>query len=141
MGNYNLARFLQAGEYVYPSALKEIRSGAKQSHWMWIVFPQLKELGRSETSLYYGINSLEEAKAYIKNPILSYRLEEACNALLGLKEDNILNVFEYPDNLKLCSSMTLFECADPKNPVFKKVLDKYYNGVRDELTLRILNKE
>ncbi len=135
---YNLERFLSAQKLMYASALDEIRSGEKQSHWIWFVFPQLKALGFSETAQFYGIEDLDEAKAYLAHPILRERLLEISQALLALEDSDPTRVMGYPDDLKLRSSMTLFEAAAPAVPVFAQVLEKFYNGIRDDKTLALL---
>ena len=121
----DLDRFLQAQSYQYETALKEIQNGRKQSHWMWYIFPQLRGLGQSSMAWEYGIADLEEAKAYLAHPILGARL---------------LEVFGFPDDLKLRSSMTLFEAADPQQPIFGQILMKFFNGERDSATLGILHE-
>ncbi len=136
----NLNRFLEAQEHSYRIALREIVNGRKTSCWMWYIFPQLEELGRSYKAKYYGIKNLTEAKAYINDNILGFRLVEICEALLALKSSDAHLVLGSPDDLKLRSSMTLFEVAAPDIPVFGKVLDKFYGGERDRLTIEILNK-
>ena len=110
----NLNRFLQAQSYQYETALKEIQNGRKQGHWMWYIFPQLRGLGQSSMAWEYGIADLGEAKAYLAHPILGVRLLEICNAALNTSSNNAVEVFGFPDNLKLKSSMTLFEAADPQ---------------------------
>ena len=135
-----LKRFLDAQEHDYKQALQEIRRGRKQSHWIWYIFPQLEALGRSGTAKYYGIRDLEEAKAYLAEPTLRSRLIEISEALLELPESDPRRVMGYPDDLKLRSSMTLFAAADPDCPVFRQVLDKYFNGKPDPLTLELLQK-
>lgn len=131
---YNLQRFLDAQEYDYSIALKEIKAGMKMSHWMWYIFPQLKELGHSPTAKYYGIENLKEAKEYYKHPVLKERLLEITDSLLQISSNDPTEVMGYPDDLKLKSSMTLFYEVS-KNKIFKDVLDKYYNGEMDVLTL------
>ena len=135
-----LNRFLQAQSYQYEIALKEIQNGRKQSHWMWYIFPQLRGLGQSSMAWEYGITDLDEAKAYLAHPILGVRLLEICNAALNTSSNNAVEVFGFPDNLKLKSSMTLFEAADPQQPVFGKILVKFFNGERDSATLGILHE-
>lgn len=134
-----LRRFLSAQERDYDRALEEIRAGRKRSHWMWYIFPQIQGLGFSTTAQYYGIKDLEEAKDYMEHPLLSARLVEISQALLTLPTDNATAVMGYPDDLKLCSCMTLFEQAKPEEPVFGAVLDKFYGGERDARTLAILS--
>ena len=136
-----LKRFFDAQERDYEQALREIRSGRKQSHWIWYIFPQLKELGYSSTAKYYGIQDLAEAKAYLAEPTLRARLVEITGALLALPENDPRRVMGHPDDLKLRSSMTLFAEADPDCPVFRQVLEKYFQGRPDPLTLELLNKE
>ena len=140
MDRYSLERFLDAQKDDYETALREIRSGHKRSHWIWYVFPQLKGLGHSYNSSYYGLKGIEEAKAYLKNETLGKRLREISEALLKLESIDPYEVMGYIDALKLHSSMTLFNEAS-KNDVFGKVLDKYYGGKPDELTLKLLYKE
>ncbi len=135
----DLSRFLKAQEYNYEQALKEIKSGHKQSHWMWYIFPQVKGLGHSPTAVYYSIDSIEEAIDYYNNPILSKRLIEITNALLELDNNDPLDVMGYPDHLKLCSCMTLFDYVSDNN-IFMKVLDKYYHGKKDQKTLKLLKE-
>lgn len=134
----NLERFIEAQEYNYQDALKEIKSGRKCSCWMWYVFPQLAGLGRSSTAKYYGITDLQEAQDYINDPLLRARLVEISEALLALDTNDAYRVFGCPDNMKLKSSMTLFAIAAPELKVFQKVLDKYFGGERDKRTIELL---
>ena len=134
-----MKKFLDAQEDDYEIALNEIKNGHKRSHWIWYIFPQIDGLGHSSTAKYYSIKDLEEAKEYLNNEILRSRLIEISNELLKLN-DSIDNIMGYPDNLKLCSCMTLFYEADSSIDVFKKVIDKFYNGKFDENTIRILKK-
>ncbi len=136
---YDLDRFLKMQQYDYTTALSEIKSGHKRSHWIWYIFPQLKGLGRSNMSEFYGIENIEEAKEYMRHPVLGSRLTEISEALLSLDSNDPLEVMGMPDDLKLCSCMTLFEQASDE-PVFGKVLDKYFNGARDKRTIKLLNK-
>lgn len=139
--DFNLERFKKAQEKDYSRALKEIRNGHKESHWMWYIFPQLKELGYSEISEFYGIDGRTEAKAYIEDEILRARLVEISEALLRLKSSNATEVMGYPDDLKLKSCMTLFSEAAPEIESFTKVLKKFFGGEKDKKTLEILNNE
>ena len=138
--NYDLDRFVKAQAYDYDAALREIRSGRKRSHWMWYIFPQLQGLGFSSTAQYYGIRDLEEAKAYMAHPVLGPRLVEISEALLALDTGDASAVMGYPDDLKLRSCMTLFELAAPEQPVFGRVLEKYYAGRRDGRTLELIKR-
>ena len=135
-----LDRFLSAQAGDYDTALREIRAGRKRSHWMWYIFPQLRGLGFSSTAEYYGLRDLEEARDYMEHPVLSARLVEISEALLGLEGSNPSTVLGYPDDLKLRSCMTLFELAAPEQPVFARVLEKYYGGRRDARTLALLGR-
>ncbi len=135
----DLERFLKAQDKDYKQALKEIKKGRKTSHWIWYIFPQIAGLGFSSTSKYYSIKDKNEAIEYLKNDTLRNRLIEICEALLSLDSDDATYIMGYPDDLKLKSSMTLFgEVSDID--VFKKVLDKFYNGEKDEMTISLLNK-
>ena len=131
----DLSRFLKAQEYDYEQALSEIRGGRKRSHWMWYIFPQIQGLGFSSTAQYYAIRDLQEAKDYLAHPILGARLKEISSALLDLEGLSASEIFGYPDDLKLRSSMTLFRLADLNEPIFLEVLEKYYNGEPDSRTV------
>lgn len=139
MDNFNLDRFIEAQERDYSTALVEIKSGRKQSHWIWYIFPQIQGLGHSETAQYYSIRNADEARAYLENEYLRSNLIEICRELIKLETNDPLEVMGFPDNLKLLSSMTLFHLVSPVEPVFKQVLDKYYDGKLDENTVKILN--
>lgn len=139
MSGYQLKRFLDAQDADYAAALQEIKTGRKRSHWMWYIFPQIAGLGMSGISRHYAIADLQEAKEYMENPLLKAHMLEICGALLQLEDKNADIIFGFPDNLKLKSSMTLFEAAAPEYPVFGEVLKKYFAGERDEKTLSILN--
>ena len=138
--NYNLDRFKTAQDSDYKTALSEIRNGRKVSHWMWYIFPQMKQLGYSPTAQYYGIGSLDEAKSYIADDTLRQHLVEISQALLALKSDNASQIMGYPDDMKLKSSMTLFMLAAPEIPVFQAVLDKFYGGEPDKKTIELINR-
>ena len=133
-----LDRFLDAQRGDYAAALAEVRRGRKTSHWMWYIFPQIAGLGQSSTARYYSIRDLEEAREYYAHPVLGQRLREISGALLGLRGSDPVAVFGGIDSMKLKSSMTLFAVAAPDDPLFQQVLDKYYGGEQDVLTLRIL---
>ncbi len=136
-----LERFIAAQEDVYPMALREIKNGKKQSHWMWYIFPQLKGLGSSPMATHYGIRDYNEASDYLHHPVLGERLVEISNVLPYLKGVDAYDIFGHPDDLKLHSSMTLFSRVKGADPVFAKVLDKYFKGKPDEKTLQILNMQ
>ena len=129
-----ISRFYEPHKQFYDIALNEIKSGKKQSHWMWYIFPQLKSLGYSHNAIYYGLEDADEAKEFYNDDYLGKNLREICRALLDCKSSAALEVFGYPDNLKLCSSMTLFYVAT-NDKLFADVLDKFYDGKQDELTL------
>ena len=131
----DLSRFLKAQEQDYEQALREIRSGRKRSHWMWYIFPQIQGLGFSPTAQYYAIRDLQEARDYLAHPVLGARLKEISSALLDLEGLSASEIFGYPDDLKLRSSMTLFRLADLNEPIFLEVLEKYYDGEPDSRTV------
>ncbi len=135
---YNLERFRKAQSHEYETALAEIKNGRKESHWIWYIFPQLKELGYSSTAKYYGLAGRGEAEVYLKDDVLRTRLIEISEALLSLDSSDPLEVMGYPDNLKLRSSMTLFALVSPETGVFSRVLDKFYHGEKDEKTVSLL---
>jgi uncharacterized protein (DUF1810 family) len=136
--NNELIRFLNAQNQVYLKALSEIKKGKKDTHWMWYIFPQIKGLGSSETANYYAIKDLNEAAAYLQHPILSKHLVEISEEVLNLKGKTATQIFGTPDDMKLRSCMTLFANVENTNPVFQKVLEKFFNGLPDELTLQLL---
>lgn len=137
---YDLNRFLKAQDRDYADALAEIKAGHKRSHWIWYIFPQVKGLGFSSTSEFYGIDGLDEARAYMDNVVLRERIIEISEVLLTLDSSDAGDVMGYPDDLKLRSSMTLFAEAAPKEEVFQKVLDKFFAGKKDERTLEIIGR-
>ena len=134
---YNLSRFLEAQELGYPIAREELISGQKRSHWMWYIFPQLRGLGSSAISQFYGITSLEEAREYLAHPLLGQRLRELTQILLGLEECQAEQIFGEIDVLKLFSSLTLFDIVEPCRD-FSRLLDKFFDGRRDTRTEAIL---
>ncbi|WP_432769569.1 MAG: DUF1810 domain-containing protein [Sphingopyxis sp.] len=138
-GDHGLERFVDAQEQIYPGALAEIRRGAKRSHWMWYIFPQLAGLGRSATAQRYAISGLEEARAYLKHPLLGSRYVECVSSLQDLIGHDPVAVFGEVDAVKLCSSLTLFEAADPR-PLFGAALDRWFAGARDQRTLERLER-
>ena len=137
----DLSRFIKAQENSYEEALSEIKSGRKKGHWMWFIFPQFKGLGFTETSNYYSIKDLDEAKRYLSHPILGERLKLITKELLGLNENNPNKVFGSPDDLKLKSSMTLFAAIDASQEnIFNAALDKLFNGQTDHNTLTLIKE-
>ena len=136
---FNLNRFISAQKSVYNRVLVELNNGSKRSHWMWYIFPQLDGLAQSTTSKYYAIKSPDEAIAYLNHPVLGARLIECANTVLNIEGKSVSEIFGYPDDLKLKSSMTLFsEVAT--DSVFASVLNKYFRGERDSKTLGLLQK-
>ena len=132
---HNLQRFVDAQNPVYDKVCFELRDGRKKSHWMWFIFPQLEGLGSSQMARKFAIFSLAEAAAYLAHPVLGSRLTE-CTRLVNLVEGRpIEQIFGYPDDLKLRSSMTLFAHATPDNRVFIDALQKYFGGEFDPATL------
>ena len=138
MDKYNLSRFLEAQMVTYDSAMLELARGSKKSHWIWYIFPQIEGLGRSDTAKLYSIKSLEEGRAYLKHPVLGQRLIKACEILLSLRGASIDEVMGLPDDLKLLSSMTLFEALSDSNSIFTKMIEFYFDDERDENTLEII---
>jgi uncharacterized protein (DUF1810 family) len=136
--SHDLARFVEAQEGTYQQALDEIRSGAKRSHWMWYVFPQFEGLGRSPASRRYAIRSLDEAAAYLAHPVLGPRLIECAEAVLGIQDRSALDIFGWPDDMKLRSCATLFARVSNEGSVFHRVIDKYFGGEPDGHTLRLI---
>ena len=134
----DLDKFLNAQNRDYTNALAEIRRGRKQGHWIWYVFPQIAGLGMSSTSVFYAIQSLEQADRYLRHPVLGKRLIEISNAVLSIEGKNANQIMGSPDDLKLRSSMSLFNLVNDTDPVFQAVLDKYFKGVPDEKTLAIV---
>jgi len=135
---FDLSRFVHAQEDVYEQALSEIRSGRKRSHWMWYIFPQFDGLGFSSTSKRYAIKSVAEAEAYLSHPLLGPRLLECAEAAARVEGKSANEVFGSPDDMKLKSCATLFACVSPPGSVFERLLDKYFQGRRDDKTLRLL---
>ncbi len=132
---FGLERFVGAQDGgVYEQALRELRAGAKRGHWMWFVFPQVAGLGRSSTAQHYALAGLEEARAYLAHPVLGPRLVECSQALLELSGRDPVRVLGSVDAVKLRSSMTLFEAAAPDDRVFAEVLERWFDGERDEAT-------
>lgn len=137
MKAHDLERFTGAQESDYLTALRELRSGRKRSHWIWYIFPQLKGLGSSQFAEYYGLSGIEEARAYAAHPILAARLEEITKVLLELPDRKIEDIFGYPDYLKVHSCMTLFDLVSPES-LYASVLNRYFKGKKDKGTLGLL---
>lgn len=139
---FQLKRFVDAQELVFNTALAELRAGRKQTHWIWFIFPQLRALGRSATAEFYGITSLDEARAYLQHPLLADRLTRATDAVLVHRDRTAHDIFGSPDDLKFRSSMTLFDAASShENPRFPIALERYYDGRPDERTLELLARQ
>ena len=140
-GSYDLERFVQAQDAggTYEQALSELRRGRKASHWMWFVFPQVAGLGRSPTAQHYALSGLDEARAYLEHPVLGARLRECCSVLLELEQLPPEALLGGIDAIKLRSSMTLFLRAEPEEPVFADVLERYFDGVADLATDQVLS--
>lgn len=137
MDRFNLERFLEGQRFGYGYALNEIRNGHKEGHWIWYVFPQMKGLGYSPNSQFYGISGKEEAKAYLEHAVLGTRLREIAGALLAIEGKSAEEILSPIDAMKVRSCMTLFDAVCP-NDIFAEVLDRYYEGQRDPVTLRLL---
>ena len=138
---FNLERFVSAQATTYHAARQELQRGRKQTHWMWFIFPQIEGLGQSPTSKLYAIKSKQEARHYLRHPLLGARLVECTNILLGLKGRSAHEIFGSPDDLKLKSSMTLFERLEGQDSVFSKVLDMYFQGEQDTRTVDLLHRQ
>ena len=135
---YQLERFLSAQRGTYEVALDELRHGAKRSHWIWFIFPQVAGLGSSPMSARYAIKSPQEAKSYLAHPILGSRLIECANALLQIPDKTAEQIMGHPDDLKLRSSMTLFAAISPPDSPFRAVIDRYFSGMTDFRTIEYL---
>ena len=132
---FQLQRFVDAQQPVYDTVLGELRAGRKRSHWMWFVFPQISGLGHSMTSQTFAVSSLAEAAAYLAHPTLGPRLRECTALVAGIQGRSVGEIFDYPDDLKFHSSMTLFAQAAPREPIFADCLRKYFGGQLDPRTL------
>ncbi|OKS88151.1 DUF1810 domain-containing protein [Mucilaginibacter polytrichastri] len=134
----NLKRFKEAQDRDYETALMEVKSGHKTSHWMWFIFPQIDGLGKTDIARHYAIKDIHEATEFLMDQELSLRLVNICKALLELATNDAYQIFGSPDHLKLKSSMTLFDAVPATFPVFGQVLDKFYGGEKDVRTLQLL---
>jgi len=137
---YDLQRFVEAQAPVYDQVTAELRSGRKRTHWIWFVFPQIEGLGKSATAQQFAIASLEEARAYVRHPVLGPRLRECTQWVNEIEGRSVEQIFGHPDNLKFRSSMTLFAHATDDNAVFQRALAKYFSGEFDPLTLERLDR-
>jgi uncharacterized protein (DUF1810 family) len=135
---FNLQRFVAAQEPVYADVLDELRSGKKATHWMWFIFPQLKELGRSPIAKHFGISSLAEASAYLDHPVLGRRLLECTELMLVVNGKTALEILGTPDELKFRSCMTLFRAARPDLPIWDAAIRKFFDGEGDAATIAML---
>jgi uncharacterized protein (DUF1810 family) len=136
-----LSEFVAAQDPIYQEVRNELAQGRKQTHWMWFIFPQLKGLGSSAMAIKFGIDSLEEAKAYLQHPVLGPRLKECTELMLTVPHDDAHAILGSPDDLKFHSSMTLFSLAQPEEPIFQKTLEKFFKGERDARTLQLLKDQ
>jgi uncharacterized protein (DUF1810 family) len=132
---FDLQRFVDAQDHVYDTVLRELRDGRKRSHWIWFIFPQLRGLGRSPTAIHYGIASRDEAAAYLAHPVLGPRLRQCTRLVTEIDGRSVEEVFGWPDNLKVRSSMTLFARSTDDNADFLAVLEKFYGGEEDPVTV------
>ena len=139
--NLTFHRFLAAQEPVFDSVLAELRAGRKSSHWIWFIFPQIAGLGHSAMAQQFAITSLDEANAYLQHPVLGPRLRECTQLVLDVEGRSAEEIFDYPDNLKFRSCMTLFMAATTDNTIFKNALLKYFDGEPDQMTLDILAQQ
>ena len=136
---HNLTRFIKAQERTFESVLAELKNGRKTTHWMWFIFPQIDGLGHSSTSRYYSIKNKAEAQEYLNHPVLGSRLRTCADILLAIDGISAREIFDFPDDIKLRSSMTLFAYVTGSGSVFARVLDKYFNGKPDQRTIDLLS--
>jgi len=135
---FNLQRFVDAQATAYRQVCEELRAGRKRSHWIWFIFPQIRGLGHSEMAQHYGVSSRQEAEAYLAHPVLGARLRECTRLVVEVEGRSVDQIFGDPDNLKFCSSMSLFASAAPDEPVFRQALQKYFGGQLDPNTVALL---
>ena len=135
MDPHNLRRFVIAQDSIFERVLSELRAGAKMGHWMWFIFPQIRGLGRSPTSVEYAISCRDEAQAYLQHPVLGPRLKECTQLVLSVEGRSATEIFGSPDDMKFGSSMTLFAQVSRDDDIFHRALQKYFEGVPDRLTL------
>lgn len=139
--DYNLQRFVDAQQHVIASVIAELKQGRKRGHWIWFIFPQLKGLGHSANSEFFGISSAQEAAAYLQHPVLGRRLKECTQLVNVVEQRSAEDIFGEIDAMKFRSSMTLFAKAVPEEPIFTQALAKYFAGEPDFLTMRRLEKK
>jgi uncharacterized protein (DUF1810 family) len=135
---FDVERFVVAQALVYERVRTELAAGAKASHWMWFIFPQLRGLGRSAMAEHFGLASRAEAKAYLAHPVLGARLRECTHLVLDVRNKTAHEIFGAPDDLKFHSSMTLFAAVAPEEDLFSRALDRYFGGKRDSSTEEVL---
>lgn len=138
---FDLQRFVEAQRGVIDRVREELRAGRKRSHWMWFIFPQLRGLGRSSTAMHFGISSLEEARDYLRHDVLGPSLLECTHLVNMVEHRSVHDIFDYPDDLKFHSSMTLFSRAaleEEQKRIFDQALRKYFDGRPDSATLELL---
>ena len=138
MDKFNLNRFVEAQTNSYEAAMNELSQGKKMGHWIWYIFPQIEGLGSTDMTKLYSIKSTQEASAYLEHPLLGKRLVESCEIILSLDATSISEVMGFPDNLKLRSSMTLFEYVSKPNSIFRKVLIRYFDNELDETSIKLI---
>ncbi len=139
--SFDLQRFVNAQDHVYDQVLSELRAGAKRTHWMWYIFPQIRGLGSSPTAQFYALQSKEEAIAYDQHDVLGPRLRECTELVLQIEDRTIKEIFYFPDHMKFRSCMTLFDHVLEESDLFRQALDKYFDGELDRRTLSILAEE
>ena len=137
---YDLKRFVDAQSAVYNAVVAELRTGRKRTHWIWFIFPQLAGLGRSPTAARFAISSLDEARAYLAHEVLGPRLRECTRLVNAIHGRSVDDIFGWPDNLKVRSSMTLFAHATTDNEDFVALLDTFYSGEQDPATVDLLQQ-
>ena len=138
MNKFNLNRFVEAQTNSYEAAMNELSQGKKTGHWIWYIFPQIEGLGSTDMTKLFSIKSTQEAIAYLEHPLLGKRLVESCEILVSLDATSISEVMGFPDDLKLRSSMTLFEYVSKPNSIFRKVLIRYFDNELDETSIKLI---
>ncbi|NNJ72139.1 MAG: DUF1810 domain-containing protein [Enterobacterales bacterium] len=138
---YDLSRFRNAQDICYHRVKAELSMGYKQSHWIWFVFPQLEGLGQSITAREYALSSLDEAACYLSDDLLGNRLKECCELLLAAKTNHLPDIMGDLDSIKVRSCVTLFNSLTKAEPIFQLILDKYFSGKPDPLTLNLLGQQ